>query len=317
VNNGTYTVTLTVSDVAGLTSVASTTATIANVAPTGTFVIPSGALENTKAVLSFSGVTDPGTNDVLQYAFDCGDGKGYGALSSTNNRPCVPPDNGVYTVKGRVQDADGGVTEYAGSLTVANVAPTATLTLPSKPVPEGSTFTVSLTKLVDASVDLSTLRFAFACGANMPLSPFGTYTSWTCSGPDNGPYTVSAAVVDKDGGRTDLAGTVQIVNVAPTVTVTSTAVGTGVGTGATRFTAGVTFKVDDPAYQFDFVAVGASLSYPTTIAWGDGSTSNSFGSRNVTGVTHTYAKIGNYTVTLSASDKDGGVGTTTVKVAIK
>ena len=34
-----------------------------------------------------------------------------------------PNDNGTHTVKGTIQDKDGGVNEYTASVTVNNVAP--------------------------------------------------------------------------------------------------------------------------------------------------------------------------------------------------
>lgn len=319
VNNGTYTVTLTVTDGGGLTSAASTTATIANVAPTGTFVIPSNALENSKAVLTFASVTDPGKADVLQYAFDCGDGNGYGAVSPTKNRPCVPPDNGMYAVKGRVQDADGGVTEYTGTLTATNVAPTATLSAPTKSIPEGSSYVIALTKPVDAPTDLPTLRYSMSCDYG-PTSNQSTSNSLQCPAFDNGTRSFSARISDKDNGSTVYTGSVQVVNVAPTITITSSAV----GGGGNRFSLSITYTVTDPMGSYDASTVCnylyCSVAFVSSIDYGDGSgpqvTYYVPGAQNPT-LVHSYRKLGNFTVTMTARDKDGGVGTTSVKVAIK
>ena len=75
-DNGTYTVTLKVTDAGGLTSTATSTAVIGNLPPAATFAAPATGLENTKVIVALTGVSDPGSADVLQYAFDCGDGKG-------------------------------------------------------------------------------------------------------------------------------------------------------------------------------------------------------------------------------------------------
>src|SRR5439155_1700585 len=95
-----------------------------NVAPTGTFsTTPSPAYEGVKLSVSIQSVVDPGTADVIQYAFDCGDGKGYSALGTINSRACNPADNGTLTAKGKVQDDDGGVSAYSAVVSIANVAP--------------------------------------------------------------------------------------------------------------------------------------------------------------------------------------------------
>jgi alpha-tubulin suppressor-like RCC1 family protein/PKD repeat protein len=315
-NNGTYTVKLVVTDARGLSATSSTSATISNVAPTGTFAIPSGALENAKALLSFSGVTDPGTADVLQYAFDCGDGKGYGALTTTSNRPCVAPDNGVYAVKGRVQDADGGITEYTASLTVANVTPTATLILPSKSVPEGSSFTFAVTKPVDAPADLPSLSYFLFCGVGSPPTA-PTSSSVACPTSDNGALNVSARVLDKDGGYTTYTGIVSVANVAPTVTILSTQVGY-----LQRFGVRPVFQVSDPAGTIDMpnhCPPQSCVNFRVTINWGDGGPiEEGFVDTNpVDSWFHFYRRTGNFTITMQTQDKDGGVGSASVKVSVK
>src|SRR5206468_3901472 len=142
-----------------------TAATIANVAPVGSFnASPNPASEGVKLTLSIQSVVDPGTADLIQYAFDCGDGKGYSALGTINSRSCNPADNGSLTVKGKVQDDDGGVSEYTGSVTVNNVAPTATFGSPAKAVNEGSAFTLSMSNPKDVNADLPGLQYAFDCG---------------------------------------------------------------------------------------------------------------------------------------------------------
>ena len=175
-DNGTYTVTLKVTDAGGLTSTATSTAVIGNLPPAATFAAPAATgLENTKVIVALTGVSDPGSAHVLQYAFDCGDGKGYGALTATNNRPCVPADNGALAVKAKVQDDDGGVTEYTGVVNVTNVGPTATFNYPGKTVPEGSHFMIALTKPVDAP---ETYRRSCISSTASRLS-FSSRRNWT------------------------------------------------------------------------------------------------------------------------------------------
>jgi PKD repeat protein len=132
-DNGTYAVSLTVTDARGARGSASTMATVANVAPAGTFSSPTTVIEGSAIRLSFSATTEPSTADVaagLQYRFDCGDGAGYGEFSPTalRNCPTLDEERTSRSVRGQVRDKDGGVSaEYTGQTSVANGAPTAEL----------------------------------------------------------------------------------------------------------------------------------------------------------------------------------------------
>src|ERR671932_1295906 len=127
-DNGSFTVSLTVTDNHGASSSASNAAlSVANVAPNATFSPGGPVNEGQSFQLSLSGTIDPSladTSEGFQYAFDCGDGSGYGAFGASNTRTCSTTDDGTRSVKGKVKDKDGGVSEYTGSVTVNNVAPT-------------------------------------------------------------------------------------------------------------------------------------------------------------------------------------------------
>jgi hypothetical protein len=86
--------------------------------------------------LSLSNPYDPSAADTaagFEYAFDCGGS--YGAFSATNTSTCPTDDNGEPTVKGKIRDKDGGMTEYTASVMVHNVGPTIdSITAPADPV---------------------------------------------------------------------------------------------------------------------------------------------------------------------------------------
>ena len=67
----------------------------------------------------------------LEYAFDCSDGAGYGAFGPGASRACPTLDNGPRTVRGKIRDKDGGMTEYTSAVSVRNVAPVVTITGPT------------------------------------------------------------------------------------------------------------------------------------------------------------------------------------------
>jgi DNA/RNA endonuclease G (NUC1)/PKD repeat protein len=213
--NGTYTVHLVVTDNDGLTDNVTTTVAVANVAPTATFAAPGPTDEGSSFTLSLSNGADASPVDAvaLTYAFDCGDGS-YSSPSSSPSRICFAADNGNRSVHARVIDPDGGFTEYAGLVAVANLAPSALFTAPA-PITEGSSFVLSLTGATDPSpVDAAALMYAFDCGNG--YAPASSSSSASCPTTDNGARSVHARVIDKDGGFTEYDGTVQIANVAPT-----------------------------------------------------------------------------------------------------
>jgi hypothetical protein len=96
------------------------------VLPTATFEAPASVDEGSGFTLSLADAEVPGYTGAVTftYAFDCGDGNGYGAFASANSATCAAvPDNGTRAVKGTVKDQDGDAQEYTASVTVDNVAP--------------------------------------------------------------------------------------------------------------------------------------------------------------------------------------------------
>ena len=93
---------------------------VTNVAPTATFNAPASAFAGFAFTLSLTNASDAASADVpgLTYAFDCGDGSGYGAFSSSSTATCPTNATGTRNVGGKVRDDDGGVTEYLGTVVV-------------------------------------------------------------------------------------------------------------------------------------------------------------------------------------------------------
>src|SRR6185503_14497205 len=78
--------------------------------------------------LALTGATDvPADMTSLQFAFDCGEGAGFGAFGAPTARSCSTTDAGVRSVRGAIRDKDGGTSQYAASVTVANIAPAVTI----------------------------------------------------------------------------------------------------------------------------------------------------------------------------------------------
>ena len=125
-DDGSFLVSLVATDNHGLaSSAASASVTLSNANPSATPNIPSANVpEGSSFTLSLSSPSDPGTHDTFAYQFDCGDGGGYNAASTSDSRLCPTVDNGSRSVKLKVLDDDGGSAEYTGTVTVENVNPT-------------------------------------------------------------------------------------------------------------------------------------------------------------------------------------------------
>src|SRR5207249_3571102 len=211
------TVTITADDGQGGVSTATFGLTVNNIAPTATFNAPASVNEGSAFSLSLTGPSDPSSADTtagFNYAFDCG--SGYGAYSLTNTASCPTTDNGSRTVKGKIQDKDGGVSEYSTTVTINNVSPTASPT--ATPADEGSAVTVSLTNQSDPSSadNAAGFHYAFACdGSSLAAATYatsGTSATSTCTFADNGTFTVRGRIIDKDDGFTEYTASTTVID---------------------------------------------------------------------------------------------------------
>jgi hypothetical protein len=208
-DNGTQNVKGEVRDKDEGTSSYSDSVAVNNVAPTATFNAPASVNEGSSFNVSLTAPSDPSSADTaagFEYAFDCGDGSGYGAYSANNGRSCPTTDDGARSVGGKIRDKDGGVTEYTATVAVANVSPTLTSLTPSSYlVLKGSSVSVTGTYTDPGTDD------TFTCIVNWD-EPTGTPEnvvggSASCSSTHTytaqGSYTVSMKVRDDDGGESN------------------------------------------------------------------------------------------------------------------
>jgi hypothetical protein len=277
--------------------------TVENVAPTATFAAQSPVNEGSSFNLSLSNPSDVSSDDVtagFTYAFDCGDGAGYGLFGATASRSCTTTDNGARNVKGKIRDKDGGEREYTGSVTVNNVAPTATYAADS-PVNEGSPFNVALTNPTDvSSADvIAGFTYAFDCGDGAGYGAFGAATSRSCPTTDNGLRSVKAKIRDKDSGEREYTGSVTVNNVPPTI-------GTVSGAPVAPVPAGTSITMN-----WDFTDPGSDV-WTCSIQWDSGESFASAINNGPNSCSATKALTpGLYTITVKVTDDDGGEGTKT------
>ena len=133
----------------------------------------------------------------------------------------TPTDQGSGTVDVQATDTEHTATDTFGWRAL-NVPPTADMTNDGA-IDEGGTATVSLTNPFDPSSDDTTagFRYAFNCdGGSLPDTYAAADASnhTTCTFHDDGSYTVTGRIFDKDDGYIEYSTTVHVRNVAPTVT---------------------------------------------------------------------------------------------------
>lgn len=123
-DNGTYTVTLTVTDSLGRTASDTAVVTVNNVAPTATLSNDSPKGPNQTVTISFGGQTDPSSADTsagfrYYYDFD-NNGTWEVANSPSPTAGTTFTQVGTYTARGRIVDKDGGFTDYTTAITITN-----------------------------------------------------------------------------------------------------------------------------------------------------------------------------------------------------
>jgi hypothetical protein len=256
-DDGSYTIQITLDDDDTGQVIDTLSAAIANVDPTADSNGPYSGDEGSNINLSATGFDVAGVADPLTYAWDLDDD---GSFETPGQNVAFSAADGpsTHTVKVQVSDGDGGTAVDSATITVNNVAPTATLTGPDS-ADEGQTQTYSFT-VTDPGVDtFSVASGSPDCGTGGDLVAGSLTTdvsggSFDCLFPD-GPATptVSIQVADSDNDPSVVSTVaVAVSNVAPTV------VGfTGPVTADEGQTKTYSFTVTDPGVDTFSVASGS------------------------------------------------------------
>ncbi len=241
------------------------------------------------------------------------------AISQTSPAPnlawstktLVPGESGIITLTGTVNlgligeqtitntviIATGQETAPANNTASAvfsiNLAPTANAGGPYT-VDEGSTVQLSAAASTDPGND--PLTFAWDLDNNGSYETAGATATFTNT-PDDAVSTVGLQVTDSDGAVATTTTTVTVENVAPAVNA-----------GADRA------AEPNEVISFTGVFTDPGVLDTHTIAWDFGD-----GGSNTTILTpsHAYTLPGTYTVTLTVTDDDGGVGVDTLLVNVR
>ena len=295
--SGSYDVVLTVVGAGGASVTRRSTVTVTNAVP----VVASASVTDVGSETSVSRFTssasDVGSTDVLSYNWAFGDGTT--ATTATATTTHAYPDDRAYSWSLTVTDNDGGTSApRTGTVTPVGVGPSLSASSFGSGS-EGASLAFSAAATAGAS-DTLTYAWTFGDGAT------GTGSSTSHVYADNGAYAPVLTVTDDDGSIATTTGAVTVTNVAPTAEAiewvsgfSSLAYGTS---GSAETTTAVAYEGDTlalTASAADVLADTVSIGW----AWGDGDTSTSASDAVVT---HIFDDEGTYTLTVVATDEDGG-----------
>jgi PKD repeat protein len=186
-DDGTYTVTLTVTDDDGAMDSIDQIITVTNVGPTADFMY-SPSSPSTADVVSFSDLSTDSDGSIDSWSWTFGDG----GSSALQNPTYSYDDDGTYTVTLTVTDDDGAMDSIDQIITVTNVGPTADFTYS----PDHPTIN-NIIQFTDASTDsdgiVESWNWDFGDGNTSILqNPTHNYSN-------PGDYVVTLEVTDDDG----------------------------------------------------------------------------------------------------------------------
>jgi hypothetical protein len=323
---GSFPVSVQITDAGGATATVASTATVADAAltPTGTQV---NSVEGSPFIGVIATFTDADPNGAASdYSATIGWGDGTtstGTISANNNGGFnvigdhTTTSAGSYAVSVTISDAGGATASTKSSNTVADAPLTASGATVN--AVEGASFTGVVASFSDADpnghVGLYTATVTWEDGTTST----GTVTANNHGGFDitgthtfaeEGTFGLTVSVADSGGASTSVTSTAQVAD-APLSATGRTLAATE---GATFSGVVASFTDADPQ--------GAVGDYSATIAWGDGSTSTeTFSANNSAGFdvagTHTYAEEGPYSISTHISDVGGAAvtGSSTISVA--
>ncbi len=179
-------------------------------------------------------------------------------------------------------------------------------TIPGATINEGETYSESGSFSDPTSTSWTgTVNYGDGSGVQA-LTLSGTNFSLNHLYKDNGIYTITVSVTDNQGAIGTETATITVSNVVPAVgPITAPTDPVQVNTAVTA--------------AASFTDLGVLDTHTAVWDWGDGITSGTVTENNGSGTVsdnHTYTSAGVYTIALTVTDKDGGVGSSTFQYVV-
>jgi hypothetical protein len=299
-DEGTYVVTLTVSDDDGGIGTATRSIVVGNVAPS----LELGANASLAEGGTFSrggSFADVGA-DTWSATVNYGDGTGVQPLALVDKTFALSHaynDNGNFTVTVTINDGDSGVGTDTLTVAVSNVNPTPAIAGAPATSPKGTAINLTGSATDPSSVD--TFTFAWSVTKNGAPYATGAGSSFGFTPTDAGTYVVTLTATDDDLGAASVNATISVTDPTPTVYITggsaSVAEGTAITLGSTVGNVG-----------------GGSVTYAWSLTK-DGAPVTLAGPTNGNALTYTPDDNGALVFTLTVTTS-GGTATTTKNVTV-
>jgi hypothetical protein len=298
-DNGTYVVSFSATNQA--LDVGSDTETILvdNLGPTATItgVPASGQSPEGTTINLGTSVTDPSKADT-----DAGFGYAWSVIKNDNvayatgneaNFSFTPDDDGIYVVYQVVKDKDSYASVKTQTIRVDDVAPTAAITGAPGRTTEGTVINLGSTVTEPSSVDAASSTYAWSVTKNGKPYASGSTANFSFTPDDQGVYVVRFNVIDT-GGQTAATASKTIIadSVVPRADIS------GPSTGVRGQDRTFTLIASDPS------SADQAAGFVFCITWGDGYSQTVVGLSGTT-VSHIFTASGNYSVKVTARDKDG------------
>jgi hypothetical protein len=309
------TITVTVADEDGGSSITTKSVTVNNVAPTAALSGAATVAEAATYTLAVGAVSDPGPDTRSGYAIDWGDGS-VQSLTAAEWAAAAGSFSHAYAdgamggsarlISVSATDEDGTHLLGTQAVTVQNAAPIVVPT-GAAATTEGASYVLDLVGS-DPAGAADTLSYSIDWGDGsaaqvltaVQLAALGGSVAHVFADDDDGPLnatdrTITVTVSDEDGGSSTTTKTVTVNNVAPTVALV-----------------GAPIVVEDVLYTLDLGAVsdpGDDTVANYAIDWGDGSAPTMLTAAELAALggsaTHVYADPGAYSVVVTLVDEDG------------